>query len=1703
MGGHVCPPLSKYYSLHIYDYCCTGKLVNDTLVVSACFYPFNIPTPPPGTCAITAVPCPACDGGSGGDGDGAGAGDACDGLGAGDAERADEGCGDDEEGCGGRDRDENPVRFDGGSVESQVHTLATIPGNGALGLEYAVQYQSRQTRRPGGVGVAADFFQDHHFLGYGWSDSYSDRLIVPASAGEPAVWMSLDRTVSFDPADDGDSDGGRFHLTDRGAGQSPRWVIESRERGAPLSRWEFADASPELAGPRRGLLSARAAAGFRIEVARASATDSRITAVTDSLGRRLSFDYLPSSSTNGVWRLAQVTYRAVPGTAGTVIAQFSYGASHRLLEITTTARYLRFNYLEEYPTPCAHCGALLTEIIAPTSADGATPLAGSPVQGHERVLEGHVFTILPDGTPRAVESWSPTTHWAYQYTGTEARLQLDLLLPKGACQAGGCAGGQACRTTASDTAGTCYVANLRDLIDGSVWNVDRGGLPDENESYIYEGDTPIATYSRGVITSYRFNDDGTIKCLVRNDDDTEALDTTGACAGPASPSPSQVLAPSWDGVPGGPAVHTVTLPSALVPFTTRATTDSYDARGLLERHDRFGWTLDRAGVTWPRTETSTYTYDSLGRLVTIDGPLPNEDGYDVTETTYHTSGVDLGPVRYTRRYAGSLWSHRTFTTEYSAYDLRGIPHRIVAADGIETHLDTADGLTWTVTEDATGSPATSTIQLNPDGSTRSQMDADGICLTYQDDAASGLLITKRSDASACGVVPIDLDSGDVVVIKHPHGDPSRTLWIEHRRDGEVVRYLDGFRYDDGRRLVGVTGANVSGEFVTTYSNALMSQVTSPGGPTAGAWSTQIEADELARPTVLRRLLGDGSAAVARLLYDTGWDGTPTQVMRGKDAAIAQVSSFRYDDFDRLVEATTPDAGTTRWEHDGAGRRIFERVGIGTPDQQTTQTTYDSLGRVLTIDRDADANTACWSAPNGTPLADESFTYDECGWEYHPDPAFTCQHPLGRLAVARRDLHCQDGQTATEVRWYQYDRRGRLVGSRTTQRTGLAFDHDTGMDYTWTSGDRLAGYAVTGTDQGTHYTYSKTGSVIAVSGSDKAPIASQVAYTVAGSLAGYQLVEAKGAPYAQLVREYDSQGMLRRHAWVAPDATAWQDQSFTYNDAGMLTSVTDDVAPTRGRRYEYDQLVRLTCELAGAPATSGACATTNPAVIGRFTYHDGASTAAPPDHRATAFTRTPDHVSATPEARTYAASTNRVASVQRGSDSLIITYDGLGRRTADYLASQPPTSRRAYTYLPDGQLHTITTAGGTVTLSYGIGGALSAIDGPEGHQDLTYDDAGRLVAALVEQSGTSIAWEYHYLGDTPIAATRRGDFGTERLGFLHDRRGLIGHVVDTTGKTLYAATHDAAGIATIDDEERLLWLPFALPGQLRLDGTGAPGRGPLFANGARAYDPDLGIFLAPDPADPIARVVPEGYAYARNNPIHFADPSGGAAWGYWDTDQHPFWGPERTFFVEGGCDAPRAQLVRTALREAITAIATCTDGACGPLGGTALRARWLYALSVGAYACENDETHIAAFGSLGYEFVNGELPGHGPAFTDSVTEAANKHRDGLLRQKITYLGANAFPKCLAGLLAHEALHQTLLSLDASELHAPERSGLVEVLLANAARVDINRINRADTASGAVERSYPGNTFPQFGPSEHKQPDERYIKNAVTKCNLCEP
>ncbi|MBK9030670.1 MAG: hypothetical protein IPL61_04915 [Myxococcales bacterium] len=629
----------------------------------------------------------------------------------------------------------------------------------------------------------------------------------------------------------------------------------------------------------------------------------------------------------------------------------------------------------------------------------------------------------------------------------------------------------------------------------------------------------------------------------------------------------------------------------------------------------------------------------------------------------------------------------------------------------------------------------------------------------------------------------------------------------------------------------------------------------------------------------------------------------------------------------------------------------------------------------------------------------------------------------------------------------------------------------------------------------------------VAATDRTPIATNVTYSVSGAPLGYTLVDDATTPYAQLSREYDQQGMLRRHAWLALGVAAWQDQVFKYNDAGMLMTVTDAGAPAHGRRYEYDRLARMTCEVAGDPETSGACATSNPAVLGRFTYHDGASTSAPPAHRATMFTRTPYHAATAAESAAYTPWTNRAQSVQRGNDTLVITYDGLGRRTADYLASQPVASRRDYAYSPDGHLHTTTTSrrhghahvrhrrrADVDRRARGDGGPPVRRRRPPrrcaGHHGWHGARLGvSLPPATCRSLRRAVATSATGRRQTASASCTIGVASSRTLSPPRATRFMR----RTT--TLPASPRSTA--------TRFLWMPFALPGQLVLADTAATGRGPLAANGARAYDADLGIFLAPDPADPVARIVPEGYAYARNNPLHFADPSGGAAMTYWDTDDHPFYGPERTFFVDQGCDPAMAQMVRAALRQAITAIASCTDGACGPLGGTALRARWLYSLSVGRYACENRETKTATYGPLSYKFVNGTLPGHGAAFTDAGAVAGNKRMQGLLRQKVTFLGSDISLMCLAGNLAHEALHPALLSLDAHDLHAPQRPEWAEVFLAGAAMVDSRRVTRSERAAGAVDSEYPNSSFTgDTEPQNYQQPDEAYIKNAVKRCGLCD-
>lgn len=259
-------------------------------------------------------------------------------------------------------------------------------------------------------------------------------------------------------------------------------------------------------------------------------------------------------------------------------------------------------------------------------------------------------------------------------------------------------------------------------------------------------------------------------------------------------------------------------------------------------------------------------------------------------------------------------------------------------------------------------------------------------------------------------------------------------------------------------------------------------------------------------------------------------------------------------------------------------------------------------------------------------------------------------------------------------------------------------------------------------------------------------------------------------------------------------------------------------------------------------------------------------------------------------------------------------------------------------------------------------------------ELFWDDSDRLIAVQINfgssRGGLTWArWHYHYAGRTLIAATRElSSSSVKRFWAATDERGLVYRLTDEQGATYWQSRWDATGWRTfIGQPQPEMWFPFGLPGQIILgptrvtgssgavlqDGTeayasGAGGtwtRPPVALNQWRAYDPYMGAFLQPDPADPDGRMGPEGYAYAFNSPVNAADPRGDrgrsqlirrglpSGWGY--------------HFGDSNCLMRKTE-IENAIDQAWTDVSNCRLGTCGEAGGAGsnFRRQWIAALLTG-------------------------------------------------------------------------------------------------------------------------------------------------------------
>lgn len=205
------------------------------------------------------------------------------------------------------------------------------------------------------------------------------------------------------------------------------------------------------------------------------------------------------------------------------------------------------------------------------------------------------------------------------------------------------------------------------------------------------------------------------------------------------------------------------------------------------------------------------------------------------------------------------------------------------------------------------------------------------------------------------------------------------------------------------------------------------------------------------------------------------------------------------------------------------------------------------------------------------------------------------------------------------------------------------------------------------------------------------------------------------------------------------------------------------------------------------------------------------------------------------------------------------------------------------------------------------------------------------------------------------------------------------------------------------------------------------------NNMRSYDTLVSQYLQADEVDYVARALPEGYQYARGNPIRYEDSTGSRSRQLRkmidrnESDHWPLW-PE-DYHVDDSCSWRQMIAINNGIQKAVARITSCSSGSCGVPGGvgSSFRNNWLYSLRLGVYHC--DAIKYSGYGVDSSGFIT--WPNSASQFWATTFHNGLSHRDTWIApaqfQRGTGTGTNS---CLAGLLAHESLHPVLDYIDAA-------------------------------------------------------------------------
>jgi len=520
------------------------------------------------------------------------------------------------------------------------------------------------------------------------------------------------------------------------------------------------------------------------------------------------------------------------------------------------------------------------------------------------------------------------------------------------------------------------------------------------------------------------------------------------------------------------------------------------------------------------------------------------------------------------------------------------------------------------------------------------------------------------------------------------------------------------------------------------------------------------------------------------------------------------TTYVFDGLDNLIQVASPDTGTTVFVVDDAGNRVQQTDAAGI----VTQFSYDVLNRLMTKSFPAAA------AENA------SYHYDESA----------AINGVGRLT----SVADQSGSTA-----YIYDVRGNVVQetrviSGSTFVTLYTYDlADRVSEIVYPSG-RIVDYARDAAGQTTGITTRANNAaspMTVVSGASYKPFGPLSALTYGNGLSlsiGYDL-------------DYQPSSRI-----VSGTATV-QNLTYSFDSAGNVGSITDNIANAQNQTLQYDALNRLTQGTRGSGTWI---------VVANYQYDSVGNRLSVSGN------------GSTPTTLTYAASSNQLQSVLQTfgttTNNRSITYNPVGSVIGETLATGTTSSSyRTYAYDHSNRLIQSTAySSNPTTYGYNFLGqrVIKTPPSPASAIVFHYDRAGRLLAESAA-TGAQTWRERIWLDDVPVGFVSGGT-----LYFTHpDHLGTPKKITDVSQNVVWSSYLGPFGDGQAG--------PNGLTENLRLPGQYFDGEDQLHYNYFRDYDPSIGRYIESDPIGLAGGI--NTYAYVGGNPLSRVDPHGLASCTY--------------------------------------------------------------------------------------------------------------------------------------------------------------------------------------------------------------------------------